>query len=219
MAPEQLRGIVDVRCDVYSLGRTLFELANHDKSLPPESVESVARGRLNTGIPAELAKSSRKLVSLRGSAISIGQRDGRRARSISRRKKLPVIGGVSASECRAGIQKPQCVVGFDMRLRVASFVSCLPSLSWRSQNFSLRPSTNPASVIKPNEQNDSLKLLASAIESEDSGFVDVIGEALKHSVVNQSDNKANTEEITSKIDQIVEKVKTKDLSQVNLTPL
>ncbi len=76
-----------------------------------------------------------------------------------------------------------------------------------------------ASVMKPQEDSESLKKLASAIESEDSGFVEVIGEAIKHSVVSQNDDKVATDEVTSKIDRIVEKVSNEGLKPGELDSL
>ncbi len=81
------------------------------------------------------------------------------------------------------------------------------------------PEYNPASVIKPQQHNSSLKKLASAIENEESGFVEVIGEAIKHSVVNQSTDQASTDEVTSKIDRIVKKVSTDGLKPGELDTL
>ena len=74
-------------------------------------------------------------------------------------------------------------------------------------------------MIKPQEKNHSLKKLASAIENEESGFVAVIGEALKHSVVSQSSDEATANEVTSKIDRIVEKVTTEGLKPGELDSL
>ena len=46
MAPEQLRVVVDMRCDIYSIGRTLYELA----SMPGGD------GGLDPSLPEELSK-------------------------------------------------------------------------------------------------------------------------------------------------------------------
>lgn len=211
MAPEQLRGAVDVRCDVYSLGRTLFELASYESSRTTSPNESPAICELNPEVPEELGKiidkacdphsemrhqSAKEMVAvidrfLHGNTPSDRRRTGKRMTeqefktAMRRRVKYAIAGGL-------------------LCFLVTSAILVVPKLL-------PQPEHNSASVIKPQSQNNSLKKLASAIENEDSGFVEVIGEALKHSVVSQGTDKASTEEVTSKIDRIVKKVTTEGL--------
>ena len=219
MAPEQLRGVVDVRCDIYSFGRTLYELAccdvdtNHNPAdLQPVSV-------LNPAIPDELAKiidkacdpapdrryqTATELVAvlaryLEGKSPCDRRRLGKRMTEQEFKAKLRNRVRYSVAGCAL------CLVGAVAALTVPRFKS--------TQNY------NPASIAHANENSDSLKLLASAIDDQESGFVEVIGEAMKHSVVNQSHDKAAAAEVASRIDQIVEKVKTEGLQPGELDSL
>jgi serine/threonine protein kinase len=211
MAPEQLRGVVDVRCDIYSFGRTLYELACSGDSINSHPAELRSVIELNPSIPPQFAKiidkacdpaterryqSAKELVAvleryLEGKTPSDRRRAGRRMSehefkmTMRRRVRYAIAGGAL------------CMAAMLAALAIPKF---LPAQKY-----------NPASVAHANEQNDSLKMLASAIENEESGFVEVIGEALKHSVVNQSTDKAAATEVTAKIDRIVEKVTTEGL--------
>lgn len=219
MAPEQLRGVVDARCDIYSLGRTLYELASLDTTKSENPHESRSIAQLNPAIPSELAKiidkasdpslerryqSAKELVAvlaryLDGKNPSDRRRFGKRMSeqefktSMRRRVKYAIVAGVSC-----------CVLTF----ACLAIPQLLPTQTY-----------NPASVVKPNGPNDSLKMLASAIENEESGFVEVIGEVMKHSVVNQSNDQATAADVTAKIDRIVEKVTNEGLKPGELDAL
>lgn len=203
MAPEQLRGVVDFRCDIYSLGRTLFELSRRESTPIPQELEKIIEKACEPSSERRY-QSAKEMVAvlaryLDGKTPCDRRRFGKRMTeqefkaSMRRRVRFAVAGGISC---------------FLFTLALLAVPKFFPKREYK-----------PASVVKPTEQNDSLKVLASAIESEDSGFVDVIGEVLKHSVVNQSDNTATTEEVSSKIDRIVKKVQTEGLKPGELDDL
>jgi serine/threonine protein kinase len=219
MAPEQLRGVVDPRCDVYSLGRTLYELASHGSSDNSSPVETPLVSQVNPNIAKELA------------SIIDRACEPHPERRIQSAKEMAAVlarfleGKTPCDRRRVGKRMTEQEFKTAMRNRVryaiAGGILCflaVPTLIVAPRLFA-RPVHNPMSVIKPQEQNNSLKKLASAIENEDSGFVEVIGEAIKHSVVSQSNNQASADEVTAKIDRIVEKVTTEGLKPGELDSL
>ncbi len=217
MAPEQLRGVVDVRCDIYSLGRTLLELA--DICRDTDGMESTSVVEKNSAIPVELAK-----------IIEKASEPSSERRFQSASEMVAVLtryldGKTPCDRRRFGKRMTEQEFKATMRRRVRYTIAGGILFSLATLSFLVVPKLlpkrdyNPASVINPGEPNNSLKKLATAIESEDSGFVDVIGEALKHSVVHQVADNAVTEEVTSKIDQIVEKVKSEGLKPGELDSL
>lgn len=219
MAPEQLRGVVDVRCDIFSLGRTLLELADVSRDTDSNSMDSTVAAEMNSAIPTELAKiiekasepSSERRYQSASEMVAVLTRylDGKTPCDRRRFGKR-----MTEQEFKATLRRR-------VRYTIAGGIVCfLATLSFLAVPKLLpKRDYNSASVINPGEQNKSLKMLATAIESEDSGFVDVIGEALKHSVVHQGDDQAVTDDVTSKIDRIVEKVKTEGLKPGELDSL
>ena len=55
MAPEQLRGVLDLRCDIYSLGRTLYEIASQGQVESTHTNETPVLSHVNPAVSEELA--------------------------------------------------------------------------------------------------------------------------------------------------------------------
>ena len=219
MAPEQLRGVVDVRCDIYSLGRTLYELASHDFSRAANPNESPASSGLNPSIPAELGKMIDKACDPHSESRY------QSAKEFGTVLSRFLQGNTPSDRRRFGKRMTEEEFKTAMRRRVKYAIAggCLCFLATSSiliiPKILPQPNHNPASVIQPQKQNSSLKKLASAIENEESGLVEVIGEAIKSSVVIQGNDQISAEEVTSKIDQIVKKVTTDGLKPGELDTL
>ncbi len=82
--------------------------------------------------------------------------------------------------------------------------------------LSSKPAVATPSVEQPPKlvATESFKSLASKIQSNDSGFVEVVGEAIKQSVVRGSEN-ATAKKIEDKIDKIVSHVAKEGLKPVS----
>ncbi|MEZ6138526.1 MAG: serine/threonine-protein kinase [Pirellulaceae bacterium] len=219
MAPEQLRGIVDVRCDIYSFGRTLYELACCDADINQNSANLQSVSVLNPSMPPELAKIIDK---------ACDPAPDRRYQTASEMVAVLTRYLEGRSPCdRRRLGKRMSEQEFKARMRhrvryalAGCALCCVGAVAAVVvPRFKSSPIYNPASIAHANENNDSLKLLASAIDDQESGFVEVIGEAMKHSVVNQSNDKVAAAEVASKIDRIVDKVKTEGLKPGELDSL
>ncbi len=219
MAPEQLRGVVDIRCDIYSFGRTLYELACSGGNSNRHPAELPSVSELNPSIPPQLAKIIDKACD------PASERRYQSAKELVAVLERYLDGKSPSDRRRAGKRMSEQKFKTTMRRRVRYAIAggalCLAATLSALAIPKLFPAQkyNPASIAHANEENDSLKMLASAIEDEQSGFVEVIGEVLKHSVVNQSNDKAAAEEVATKIDRIVEKVTTEGLKPGELDSL
>lgn len=219
MAPEQLRGVVDARGDIYSLGRTLYELASRENRFDDSRATLPSTEQVNPAVPPELAKIIDKASDphperryktanemaivltryLSGKSPCDRRRLGKRMTeeefkaTMRRRVRYAIVSGLI------------CFVG------TTAFLT-IPRFRTEVQN----PST---SLLNPNKENKSLQKLAYAIENEDKGFVEIIGEAIKHSVVKQNNGNPDSVAVNAKIDRIVEKVTTEGLKPGELDSL
>lgn len=219
MAPEQLRGVVDIRCDLYSLGRTLYEIAAHDNDRTAQTSGSVPIAELAPSLATELGKIIDKACHPQP---EMRYQSAKELDAVFHR----FLDGKSPSD-RRRVGKRMTEQEFKMRMRrrvkyaIAACLSCFMVMTaiLIAPRFVAEPTHQADSVIHPQKPNASLKKLASAIEDPQSGMVEVIGEAIKHSVVSHGEDKATVDEITTKIDQIVQKVSTDGLKPGELDTL
>lgn len=206
MAPEQLRGVVNASCDIYSLGRTLFELASTTSDTEKE-------GALNSSISPDLAKIINKACETKPEL---------RYQSASELVAVfdRYLDGKSPSDRRrAGRRMSEQEFKAKMRRRVrsvtvAAFFGCAALITlvfvYGLHTPSDRESTVP--LAANGNQDQRVKSLASVIENEESGFVELIGEVVKQSVITQGGDKQAVDEVASKIDRVVQKVTSEGLA-------
>lgn len=206
MAPEQLRGVVNASCDIYSLGRTLFELASTTSDTEKE-------GALNSSIPPDLTNIINKACETKPEL---------RYQSASELVAVfdRYLDGKSPSDRRrAGKRMSEQEFKAKMRRRVrsvtvAAFFGCAALITLVFVYGLRTPSDREFTVplAANGNQDQRAKSLASVIENEESGFVELIGEVVKQSVITQGGDKQAVDEVASKIDRVVQKVTSEGLA-------
>lgn len=211
MAPEQMRGVVDRRSDVFSLGRSLYELAcigaTNGNSLSNGKVDLPPVCCVNPKIPSELGKVIDKACE------HAAERRFQSAKELSAVLERFLEGKKPCDRRRPGKRMTEQQFKSALRRRLqlsiaggaAIFGLTLTSLlvyhSWdRKSVESAAKFRAPSPVV-----TESFKNLAAKIDSSDTGFVEIIGEAIKHSVTQKTDGQ-RAAEIGAKIDRIVTQV-------------
>lgn len=223
MAPEQLRGVVDPRSDLFSLGRSLYEVAMLGSSFQNSKTNQVDLPpikELNPEIPEDLGKIIDKLCE---------QKAELRFQSAS---ELVVVldrfldGKTPCDRRRPGRRMSEIQFKNTMRRRyqtaiVAGGIVFAVSLSGI---LLFQQANRPKGILIPPVENGpvasaSLKSLATKLESTDSGFVEVVGEAIKHSFAEKTPDQELAKTINDKIDRIISHVSENGLRPGELDPL
>lgn len=216
MAPEQMRGLADRRSDIFSLGRTLYELASlaaEDKTKIEQSVDLPPICDINPAISSELGKIINKACQ------QVAERRFQSAREMSAVLERYLQGKVPCDRRRPGkrMSEKQFKAAMRRRYQLATagaatvFGATLTGLvGWQQwERFIQNKNKQAAAQIDPVVAT-SFQNLAAKIENSQVGFVEVIGEAIKHSV-NQNKDRESAAEIEQKIDKIVHQVSTQGL--------
>ncbi len=211
MAPEQMRGVVDRRSDVFSLGRSLYELAcigstsgaqaiTDKVDLPPISC-------VNPKIPSELGKVIDKACE------HVAERRFQSARELGAVLERFLEGKKPCDRRRPGKRMTEQQFKAAMRRRLQLTIAggamifgvTLTSLLVY-HHWDRKSKENAANFQSPSPvATQSFKNLAAKIEANDTGFVEVIGEAIKHSVAQKADGQ-RAAQLEAKIDRIVTQV-------------
>lgn len=211
MAPEMLRGIVDVRCDIHSLGRTLFELASSDNS-----------GDIEADLAAEVPPQLKAII--QKACESDPERRYQTAQELVAVLSRYLDGKTPCDRRRVGKRMSEVEFKTSMRKKVhrvttAAVFSFGILISMVAAPFLVRSADDQDAIGRDGPNSERLQKFAAVVEDEDSGFVEVIGEVVKSSVISETDDRVESDEVVSKIDQIVNKVSTEGLKPGELDHL
>ncbi|MCU0710556.1 MAG: serine/threonine protein kinase [Pirellula sp.] len=211
MAPEQMRGVVDQRSDLYSLGRTLYEIAclGADASYNcHEQVDLAPICKINPNVPAELGQVIDKACD------QVAERRFQNASELAAVFQRYLDGRTPCDRRRPGkrMSEREFKTVLRRRHRTVALISTGVFAFTFASVFAYRAYSNkpiaaapPLSSSQKLVATESFKSLASKIQSNDTGFVEVVGEAIKQSVVHGSENET-AKKIEDKIDKIVSHV-------------
>ncbi len=216
MAPEQMRGLVDRRSDIFSLGRTLYEIASigaDDVRCVNQRVDLSPICDVNPRVPAELGKiidkasdqvAERRFQSV-GELTAVIERFLEGKKPCDRRRPGKRM---SEQQYKAAMRRRYqlAVAGAGLVFGV-TLTTMLVMHTWGGNG---RKSFAHDGSAPPPVATESFKNLAAKIENSDAGFVEVIGEAIKHSVTQKASGE-QAKNIEDKIDRIVNQVSTQGL--------
>lgn len=211
MAPEQMRGVVDRRSDVFSLGRSLYEIAcigaaNGGQAIS-DKVDLPPICQVNPNVPVELGKVIDKACE------HVAERRFQSAKELGAVLERYLEGKKPCDRRRPGKRMTEKQFKAAMRRRLqlsvaggalifgVTLTSLLVYHNWDRKEIETATRFQAPGPVA----TESFKNLAAKIEANDTGFVEVIGEAIKHSVAQKADGQ-RAAQLEAKIDRIVTQV-------------